>query len=145
MIILSGGPNSVHVEGSPRVPEGFFEYCAEAAIPVLGICYGMQVRRDGCSGQHALSSRWAQRQLPVFEGGSGRWWVPLAGAGPGQQARAGVCVRAGVRAGGRSGKSSSAAVGEKLLKSLAAAEDQAGPAGLLPPLCSSLCTSWAAR
>ena len=25
-IILSGGPNSVHVEGAPRLPEGFFEY-----------------------------------------------------------------------------------------------------------------------
>lgn len=42
-IILSGGPNSVHVEGSPRVPEGFFEYCAAENIPVLGICYGMQL------------------------------------------------------------------------------------------------------
>ncbi|GIL72048.1 hypothetical protein Vretimale_551 [Volvox reticuliferus] len=43
VVILSGGPNSVHVEGSPRVPEGFFEYCAENKIPVLGICYGMQM------------------------------------------------------------------------------------------------------
>lgn len=43
VVILSGGPNSVHVEGSPRVPEGFFEYCAEKEIAVLGICYGMQV------------------------------------------------------------------------------------------------------
>jgi GMP synthase (glutamine-hydrolysing) len=44
VVILSGGPNSVHVEGSPRVPEGFFDYCQENSIPVLGICYGMQVR-----------------------------------------------------------------------------------------------------
>ena len=42
-IILSGGPNSVHVEGAPRVPDGFFEYCQEQGIAVLGICYGMQV------------------------------------------------------------------------------------------------------
>ncbi len=43
VVILSGGPNSVHVEGSPRVPDGFFEYCKENSIPVLGICYGMQM------------------------------------------------------------------------------------------------------
>ena len=42
-IILSGGPNSVHLEGAPRVPEGFFEYCQEQGIAVMGICYGMQV------------------------------------------------------------------------------------------------------
>lgn len=43
VIILSGGPNSVHVEGAPRLPTGFFEYCTEQGIPVLGICYGMQL------------------------------------------------------------------------------------------------------
>eukprot|EP00884_Botryococcus_braunii_P016407 jgi/Botrbrau1/344/Bobra.110_2s0003.1 len=42
-IILSGGPNSVHVEGAPQVPGGFFEYCRDEKIPVLGICYGMQL------------------------------------------------------------------------------------------------------
>lgn len=43
VIILSGGPNSVHLEGAPRVPDGFFEFCKAKSIPVLGICYGMQV------------------------------------------------------------------------------------------------------
>jgi GMP synthase (glutamine-hydrolysing) len=43
VVILSGGPNSVHVEGSPRVPDDFFSYCSENNIPVLGICYGMQL------------------------------------------------------------------------------------------------------
>lgn len=42
-IILSGGPNSVHIEGAPRVPAGFFDYCQSKHIPVLGICYGMQL------------------------------------------------------------------------------------------------------
>ena len=37
-IILSGGPESVTEEGSPRAPQVVFEL----GIPVLGICYGMQ-------------------------------------------------------------------------------------------------------
>lgn len=42
-IILSGGPNSVHEGTSPVVPAGFFEYTDSNALPVLGICYGMQL------------------------------------------------------------------------------------------------------
>ncbi len=39
-VILSGGPESVHAdaEATPRVPE----IVLELAVPVLGICYGMQ-------------------------------------------------------------------------------------------------------
>ncbi len=35
-VILSGGPESVHVEGSPRAPQAIFD----SGVPVLGICYG---------------------------------------------------------------------------------------------------------
>ncbi len=38
-IILSGGPNSVYGDGSPRVDEALFDL----DIPILGICYGMQL------------------------------------------------------------------------------------------------------
>jgi GMP synthase (glutamine-hydrolysing) len=38
-IILSGGPASVHEEGSYRPDPGVFEL----GVPVLGICYGLQV------------------------------------------------------------------------------------------------------
>ena len=35
-VILSGGPESVHEEGSPRAPQAIFN----SGVPVLGICYG---------------------------------------------------------------------------------------------------------
>jgi GMP synthase (glutamine-hydrolysing) len=37
-IILSGGPNSVYEEETPKAPQNVFEL----GVPVLGICYGMQ-------------------------------------------------------------------------------------------------------
>lgn len=43
VIILSGGPHSVHEFGSPCLPDGFFDYTTSNRIPVLGICYGLQL------------------------------------------------------------------------------------------------------
>ncbi|MGL5376840.1 MAG: glutamine-hydrolyzing GMP synthase [Cetobacterium sp.] len=38
-IILSGGPASVYLDGSPTIDKALYEH----GIPVLGICYGMQL------------------------------------------------------------------------------------------------------
>ena len=38
-IILSGGPNSVYEPGAPMAPSWVYE----AGVPLLGICYGMQL------------------------------------------------------------------------------------------------------
>jgi GMP synthase (glutamine-hydrolysing) len=45
-IILSGGPDSVCRTGSPSLPPEFFK----AGIPVLGICYGLQLMSQSLGG-----------------------------------------------------------------------------------------------
>ncbi|MEP1585561.1 MAG: glutamine-hydrolyzing GMP synthase [Tateyamaria sp.] len=46
-IILSGGPDSVTREGSPRAPNGIFEM----GLPILGICYGQQLMMEQLGGE----------------------------------------------------------------------------------------------
>jgi GMP synthase (glutamine-hydrolysing) len=51
-IILSGGPESVTAENSPRAPQLVFEL----GVPVLGICYGMQTMSEQFGGKVESSS-----------------------------------------------------------------------------------------
>ncbi|MBF0199103.1 MAG: glutamine-hydrolyzing GMP synthase [Planctomycetes bacterium] len=46
-IILSGGPASVYDENAPKAPEGIFDL----GVPVLGICYGMQLMTHTLGGK----------------------------------------------------------------------------------------------
>ena len=48
-IILSGGPKSVHEQGAPRCDATVFDI----GVPVLGICYGMQLMTDALGGEVA--------------------------------------------------------------------------------------------
>ncbi len=45
--ILSGGPSSLKDPGAPRLDESFYD----SGIPILGICYGMQLLADRFGGE----------------------------------------------------------------------------------------------
>jgi GMP synthase (glutamine-hydrolysing) len=55
-IVLSGGPASVYAEGAPRLDRGLLEL----GVPVLGICYGMQLL------VHELGGRVEQAEVGEF-------------------------------------------------------------------------------
>jgi GMP synthase (glutamine-hydrolysing) len=55
-IILSGGPASVYADGAPRLDRSLLEL----GVPVLGICYGMQLL------VHALGGRVEQAEVGEF-------------------------------------------------------------------------------
>jgi GMP synthase (glutamine-hydrolysing) len=65
VVILSGGPNSVHAAGSPTVPPGFFEWAAAAKVPVLGICYGMQLLVQCLGGEVAPADKREYGRMPI--------------------------------------------------------------------------------
>jgi len=62
-LILSGGPSSVNEDQAPRCHPGVFEL----GIPVLGICYGMQLACDALGGH--------VRNTPAREYGRARCYV----------------------------------------------------------------------
>ncbi len=56
-VILSGGPASVYDEGAPLAPAWVYERAQHAGLPVLGICYGMQVMAHQLGGDVAPASK----------------------------------------------------------------------------------------
>lgn len=52
-IILSGGPNSVYEPNAPTLPA----YILECRLPMLGICYGMQLLARALGGHVAASNK----------------------------------------------------------------------------------------
>ena len=51
-VILSGGPNSVYEDGAPMAPQWVWD----SGVPVLGICYGMQLMAHQLGGHVAPGS-----------------------------------------------------------------------------------------
>lgn len=66
-IILSGGPNSVYEKNSMTVDDELFNL----GIPVLGICYGMQLMQHKLGGkvESATSREYGQHPITVSENG----------------------------------------------------------------------------
>ncbi|HEX5506128.1 MAG TPA: glutamine-hydrolyzing GMP synthase [Thermomicrobiales bacterium] len=51
-VILSGGPNSVYAPGAPQLPD----WVLASGLPVLGICYGMQLLARALGGRVAAAT-----------------------------------------------------------------------------------------
>ncbi|MFN8187154.1 MAG: glutamine-hydrolyzing GMP synthase [Gaiellales bacterium] len=68
-VILSGGPASVYATDAPRVDTGIFE----AGVPVLGICYGMQLMAQELGGRvdRTDAAEFGRAELEVTDGSSG--------------------------------------------------------------------------
>ena len=65
-IILSGGPNSVFEEGAPGIDHGIFEL----GLPVLGVCYGMQLMSQELGGrvQPGEAREYGKTEMTVVPG-----------------------------------------------------------------------------
>jgi GMP synthase (glutamine-hydrolysing) len=71
-VLISGGPMSVYAPGSPTVDAALFS----AGVPVLGICYGLQLMayllggrvQRGDKGEYGLAFLDLAKAAPLFEG-----------------------------------------------------------------------------
>ncbi len=56
-VILSGGPSSVYEEGAPFLPEALLHAHRERGLPILGICYGLQLIVHSLGGRVSPAER----------------------------------------------------------------------------------------
>ncbi|MHA1265930.1 MAG: glutamine-hydrolyzing GMP synthase [Candidatus Helarchaeota archaeon] len=67
-LILSGGPQSVYDAASPKLTPEIFIYCKENKIPILGICYGLQLIGQFYGGKVTphLKKEYGKRKLKIL-------------------------------------------------------------------------------
>ncbi len=77
-VILSGGPSSVREDGAPRCDERIFEL----GVPILGICYGMQLACQllGSNVDRAREREYGRAKLSIHDGSDLFAGVPTATA-----------------------------------------------------------------
>ncbi|XP_017973593.1 PREDICTED: GMP synthase [glutamine-hydrolyzing] isoform X2 [Theobroma cacao] len=57
VVILSGGPHSVHSDDSPSFADGFVKWALSNGVFVLGICYGLQLLVQRLGGEVRVGER----------------------------------------------------------------------------------------
>ncbi len=75
-VILSGGPSSVMLKDSPKISRADIEFFTKNKIPVLGICYGMQLLCQMYKGklhsdqqrQYGLTKAYVFKDSELFRG-----------------------------------------------------------------------------
>ena len=70
-MILSGGPSSVYDADAPTLPAGLLDYQASQKLPLLGICYGMQLVAQALGGKVERADKREYGRMPM---------IPVAGS-----------------------------------------------------------------
>ena len=113
-VVLSGGPNSVAAAGAPTAPFGLWEWARSARVPLLGVCYGMQLMVNELGGSvrcgHADGAGGEYGRMPICtEPGSALYG---RGGGEGVLSDKDANSQEGARGGG---KEEEAAAGDRQL------------------------------
>ncbi|XP_027340054.1 uncharacterized protein LOC113853707 [Abrus precatorius] len=66
VVILSGGPHSVHTPDSPSFPDGFLSWAQSNGVVVLGICYGLQLLVQRLGGEVCVGHKQEYGRMEIL-------------------------------------------------------------------------------